>query len=75
MLGRDSCWMHSGAGEGAAPEVGLLRLLLEVEADQGATQVQAGAGAADGVDQERREEGRVDGVQDAGEGDQVDARV
>ena len=48
-----------------SPEVGLLRLLLEVEAHQRAADVEAERGAAQAVDQQRAEERRVDGVQDA----------
>lgn len=63
------------AARARAPEVGLLRLLLEVEADQAAAQEERDAGAADGVDDKRGEQRRVDAVQDLAEGHEVDHRV
>ena len=49
-----------------------LRLLLpEVEGHQGPPELEGQGRAADGVDEEGQEQGRVDLVQDAGEGDEV----
>ena len=47
------------------PEVGFLRLLLEVEPHQRLSDIDGQGGAADGIDQQRAKQGRVDGVQDA----------
>lgn len=60
---------------GCAPEVGFLRLLLEVEADKLAAQEQRDARAADGVHHQRHKQRRIDAVQDLAEGHQVDDRV
>ena len=53
-------------------QVGLGGLLLEVERHEGPPQGERDGRSADAVDDEGREEGRVDGVEDPGEGDEVD---
>lgn len=47
------------------PEVGLLCLLLKVEADQLAAQEHRSGSTPNGIDEQRRKERRVDRVQDA----------
>ena len=62
-----------GWGAAAAPEVGFLGLLLEVEAHQLAPQEEGRPRAAYGVHQQRQEQRRVDAVQDAREADEIHA--
>ena len=57
------------------PEVGLGRLLQEVEPDQRPTDVDARKRSPDRVHEQRHEQRRVDGKQDAGETNQVHRRV
>ena len=72
-VSRQNVPQHSSAAD--APEVSFAGLLLKIEAHQAASQAQGQQGASHGVHEQHDEEGRVDGVQDAGEGDQVDRRV
>lgn len=58
-----------------SPEIGLLCLLLEVEANKLAPQEDRGSSSAYGVDQECDKERRVDGIQDPREGYEINARI
>lgn len=60
---------------GSSPEVGLLRFLLEVKADQRFSQAHRNGRATHRVHDEGDEKRRIDAVQDAGEGDEVDCRI
>lgn len=49
----------------AVPEVCFLSLLLEIQANKVLSEVQADAGAANGINQQGGKQWRVDSVQDA----------
>jgi hypothetical protein len=60
-----------GGGGGGIPKIGFTRFLAEIEAHQGAAQAEGDGGAPNGIHQQGQKERRVDGVEDAGKGNQV----